>query len=87
MTYQLLLETSNPADIAMVKSLLTAEKILHFVQGEAFNTVRPLIEPVRFMVAEDRIEDARELIRGLHLSYSPMASTTDDKRVQDTSNV
>jgi len=86
MTYKLLLETSNPADIAMVKSLLNAEGILHFVQGEAFNTVRPLIEPARFMVAEDRLDDAMELIRTLQLSYGPMTSTTSEKAGEASSD-
>ncbi len=74
MAYRLLIETSNPADIALIKSLLDAEDILYFVQGEAFSAVRPMVEPVRFMVAEDRLEDANELIGGLRLSYGPIAS-------------
>jgi len=74
MDYRLLIETSNPADIALIKSLLDAEDILYFVQGEAFNAVRPMVEPVRFMVAEDRLQDAQERIEGLRLSYGPIAS-------------
>jgi hypothetical protein len=74
MDYRLLIETSNPADIALIKSLLDAEDILYFVQGEAFNAVRPMVEPVRFMVAEDRLRDAQERIEGLRLSYGPIAS-------------
>jgi hypothetical protein len=69
MDYKLLIETSNPADIALIKSLLDAEDILYFVHGEAFNAVRLMVEPVRFMVAEDRLEDAEELIGELRLSY------------------
>ncbi len=75
MGYKPLIETSNPADIALIKSLLESEGILYFVHGEAFNAVRPTVEPVRFLVAEDRLEEARELIKGLHLSYGPIAST------------
>ena len=74
MSYELLIETSNPADIALIKSLLDSEGILYFVQGEAFSAVRPLVEPVRFMVAEDRLEEAKELIGGLRLAYGPMAA-------------
>ncbi len=85
MDYKLLIEMSNPADIALIKSLLDAEDILYFVQGEAFSTVRLLIEPVRFMVAEDRLEDAEELIRGLQLSYGPAAlpQQEDDEGTKD----
>jgi hypothetical protein len=74
MDYKLLIETSNPADIALIKSLLDTEDILYFVHGEAFNAVRPMAEPVRFMVAEDRLEDAEELIGRLRLSYGPIGA-------------
>ena len=86
MDYKLLIEMSNPADIALIKSLLNAEDILYFVQGEAFSTVRLLIEPVRFMVAEDRLEDAEELIRGLQLSHGPIASTTEREPGEEPSD-
>jgi hypothetical protein len=72
--YKLLIETSNPADIALIKSLLDAEDILYFVQGEAFNTVRLLVEPVRFMVAADRLEEAEELIGAFRASYGSASS-------------
>jgi hypothetical protein len=74
MSYELLVETFNPADIALIKSLLDSEGILYFVQGEAFSAVRPLVEPVRFMVAADRLAEAKELLSGLHLVYGPTAS-------------
>jgi len=77
MNHELLIETANPADIAMIKSLLDAEGIVYFAQGEAFHAVRPTIEPVRFMVAEDQLEIARELIAGLRLSYGTVTSTSD----------
>jgi len=76
MAYELLIETSNPADIALIKSLLDSEGILYFVHGEAFSAVRPLVEPVRFMVAADRLTEAKELIGGLRLAYGPMAAPT-----------
>ena len=64
---------ASPADIALIKSLLDSEGILYFVQGEAFSAVRPLVEPVRFMVAADRLQEAKGLIGGLRLAYGPMA--------------
>ncbi len=73
MEYKLLVETSNPADVALIKSLLDSEEILYFVHGEAFSAVRPLVEPVRFLVAEDRLEDAKNLIASLRLAYGPTA--------------
>ena len=67
MDYKLLIETSNPADIALIKSLLDSEDILYFVQGEAFNAILSMVEPIRFMVAEDQLEEAEDLIEALHL--------------------
>ena len=74
MEYKLLVETSNPADVALIKSLLDSEGILYFVHGEAFSAVRPLVEPVRILVAEDRLEEAQDLIGGLRLAYGPMTA-------------
>jgi len=76
MNHELLIETSNPADIAMIKSLLDADGIVYFVQGEAFHAVRPMIEPVRFMVAADQLDAARDRIAGLRLSYGAMTTTS-----------
>ena len=78
MGYKLLIETSNQADVALIKSLLDSEGILYFVRGEAFSAVRPLVEPVRILVAEDRLEEARDLVGGLRLAYGPTAPTTAD---------
>ncbi len=80
MQYALLIETSNPADVALIKSLLDSEGILYFVHGEAFSAVRPLVEPVRILVAEDRLEEARDLIGGLRLAYGPTAADGEDDR-------
>jgi hypothetical protein len=76
--YRLLIETSNPIDIALLKSLLDAEDILYFVQGEAFDAIRLLAEPVRFMVAEDRLEEAERLIGSLQRSHDPPQQGDDE---------
>ena len=73
---KLRVETSDPADIVLIKSLLDAEVTLCFVHGEALSAVPRMVESVRFMVAEDRLKDARKPIRGLHLPYEPRASAT-----------
>jgi len=80
MKYELLIETSNPADVALIKSLLDSAGILYFVHGEAFSAVRPLVEPVRIMVAGDCLEEAWDLIGGLRLAYGPIASQPEDGR-------
>jgi len=83
MEYKLLIETSNPADIALIRSLLDAEGILYYVQGEGFHAVRPMVQPTRFLVANDRLEEAQELLSNLRLSYGPMTSTPRDDGSDD----
>ena len=79
MKYVLLLETANIADVAMVRSILDAEGILYFAHGEQFNMVRPMVEPVRFMVAEDQFEIAKDLLEGLSFNYAPLSMHDSDE--------
>jgi hypothetical protein len=45
--YEEVLSTFNPFDMAMIKSLLDAEGIVYFFQGEEFSYVQPLVDPAR----------------------------------------
>jgi hypothetical protein len=63
-----LLFTYNPADVAMIKSLLDAEDITYYFNAEQFMYVRPLAEPARLMVKKDEAEKAREILKDLELS-------------------
>ena len=69
--YEEVLSTHNPFDIAMIKSLLDAEEIRYFFQGEQFSYVRPLADPVRLMVAKENAEEAREILKDLTISFGP----------------
>jgi hypothetical protein len=64
-----LLVTFNPGDVAIVKSLLDSAGIEYFASGEGFCLARPLVEPVRFLVRADQVEEARELLQDLDLNY------------------
>ena len=81
-----LVSTSSMADIAIIKSILEAESIPYIAQGEQFHAVRPLIEPVRFLVNEEDLDRARPLIESLQLSYGPFATDgeEDDQDVSDS---
>jgi len=62
--YEEVLVTFNPADRAVLKSILEAEGIEYFLQGEhatiyVFNAI-----PVRLMVRKDQAETAREILKG-----------------------
>ncbi|MGB3213114.1 MAG: DUF2007 domain-containing protein [Desulforhopalus sp.] len=68
--YELILETHNAGDRVFLKSLLDAEKITYFIQGEylapyVFNAL-----PMRLMVRKDQADRARELLKDIELSYS-----------------
>jgi hypothetical protein len=68
-----LVSTSNMADIAFIKSLLDSESIPYLAQSESFHSIRPLIEPVRFLVAEGDLDRAKPLIEGSRLTLGPFA--------------
>ena len=78
-----LVSTSNMADIAFIKSLLDSESIPYLAQGENFHLVRPLIEPVRFLVAESDLDRAKPLIESSHLTFSSFADLHDKEERQD----
>ena len=73
MTYVELIRTYNQADVALIQSILESAEILHYVHGERFSMLRPFLQPARIMVAEDRIEEALELIPQIRPSIVPLA--------------
>ena len=66
--YAEVLATYNPADIALIKSILDGEGIQYFFKGEHFMYMRPLADPVRLMVKADQVESAREVLKDVKLS-------------------
>ncbi len=60
--------TYNPADIALIRSILDAENITYYFNAEHFIYVRPLAEPVRLMVKKDEAEKAKEVLKDLDLA-------------------
>jgi hypothetical protein len=68
--YKEMLETFNPMDIALLKSILDAENITYFFQGEHFLHVRPLALPARLMVKTDQVEKAKEVLSNFNLTFS-----------------
>jgi len=71
--YEELIFTNNPADTAILKSILDAEQIQYFTQNEIISQYYYHALPIRFLVRKDQISEAREIIRDLDLritSYS-----------------
>lgn len=63
------LRTMNPFDIAMIKSLLEGQDIAYFFQGEQFAHIGPMADPARLMVEKDKVDEVKELLKDLTLSY------------------
>ena len=60
--------TYNPADVALIKSILEAEGITYYFNADHFMKVYLLGEQARLMVKKDEVEKAKELLQGLNLS-------------------
>ena len=68
--YVPVLETHNAGDRVFLKSILDAEGITYYIQGEfvapyIFNAL-----PMRLMVKKDQANKAREILKDFELSYS-----------------
>lgn len=67
--YEEILATFNPGDIAIIKSILDSEKITYFIRGEHL-ALRPMGDSARLMVSKDEVDQAKELLQDLDLSYT-----------------
>lgn len=67
--YDEILSTFNPADIAVIKSILHATDIVYFFHGEHFGYMRPFGLPTRLMVKKDQVRQAKEILKDLKLSF------------------
>jgi len=67
--FEEVLATYNQADIVFLKSLLDSENITYFFKGENFQYVRPWVDPARLMIRTDQVEEVKDLIKDLKLSF------------------
>jgi hypothetical protein len=68
--YVPILETHNAGDRVFIKSILDAEGIVYFIQGEHVSYYLFNALPMRVMVKKDQAEKAREILKDIELSYS-----------------
>jgi len=68
--YVEIMGTYNPADIALIKSILDSENITYYFNAEHFMYVQPLAQPVRLMVKTDEAEKAKDILRDLNLAIT-----------------
>ena len=67
--YEEVISTFNLGDVAFIESLLTDQHIEFFFQGENFNLVDPLIQPVKVYVKKTQAERTRMLLEGMNVSF------------------
>jgi hypothetical protein len=89
--YLPLVRTFSAKDIALIHSVLGGTNIRYFIQGENFTHVRPMADPAVLLIAEEDLNDARELLKDLPLSFYPWApdgghSPEDEKKDKDPGN-
>ncbi len=68
--YVEIMGTYNPADVALIKSILDSENITYYFSAEHFMYVQPLAQPVRLMVKTDDAEKAKEILQDLNLAIT-----------------
>ena len=66
--YELLLQTQSAGDIAFLKSILDAEGITYFVQGEHVAQYIYHSVPMRLLVDKEELVKAREILKDVKLS-------------------
>ena len=71
--YVPLVRTYSVKDVAFIHSVLDGTGIRYYIRGEGLTHLRPLADPSVLMVDEESVEDARELLKDLPLSFYPWA--------------
>lgn len=66
--FEPVLTTYNPADVAIIRSILDGEGVPYYIHGENFMQIRPLVEPARLMVDHEYVETVKELLKDLNLT-------------------
>ncbi len=64
-TFVQVLKVNNPGDIAMLKSLLGAEGVTYFFQGEHSQRAESWVVPVVLMVREDQAPEVKRMLKNL----------------------
>ncbi len=65
-----LLEFHNSGDWALLRSVLDAEEITYFIQGEHVAPYLFHALPMRLMVRRDQVGEVREILRDIEFSFA-----------------
>jgi hypothetical protein len=66
------LRTSDIGDIVILRSILDGGEVSYFIQDENINTLYPFMQSAILMVAEEDVEQVRELLKEVDLRYVRM---------------
>jgi len=80
--YKEVLSTNSPSDRALISSLLDAERITYFFQGEYVAAYVYNAIPVRLMVKQDEVQKTVDILQDLELSFTfggPLSETEKDE--------
>jgi len=83
LTQEVILSTYNPADVAAIKAVLEDADISFHFEGDIPTTSNTYIEPARLFVNPEQLEEARELIDDLDLSYMSLSPDEDPLEYDD----
>ena len=78
--YVEVVSTLNLGDVTLIKSLFDANEIDYQVFDENFNTIRPLVQPARFVVREDQVEAVKELLKDMDIHTFALSTRNEKKR-------
>ena len=68
--YEQVLTTHNTADVAFLKSILSAYEITYFIQGEYAAPYMYYGVPMRVLVKKDQAAEARNILKEIQLSFT-----------------
>jgi hypothetical protein len=68
--FEEILFTPSSGDMALIKSLLESEGIVYRLRGEFFSSEHRYVQPARLMVHTDRVEEVKEILESLNITYN-----------------
>jgi hypothetical protein len=75
--YVRILSTYNAGDVAVVRSILEGTDIVYYFEGEVFNEVTPLIQPVQLYIARHQVNAVKELLKDLEIHFLGLSANQD----------
>ena len=81
--YKEVLATNSPSDRALIRSILDAEGITYFFQGEYVSAYVYHAIPVRLMVREDQVQKAMDILKDLDLSFTFGGLSSENEKDED----